>query len=115
MGSKHRKTQFDRARDELCSHVIRCEVLDAHMDDRFEWLVETMDYMADRYPDLTEIEIAQLEVVGRRFIKPAIPHGAHAHAGNRDRWQEPEEELLETVEAEGESVEEIAEPELVAV
>lgn len=92
MGNKHRKTQFDRARDELCSHVIRCEVLDAHMEDRFEWLTETMDYMADRYPDLTELEIAQLEVIGRRFVKPAIPHGAKAHAANRDRWQEPEAE-----------------------
>lgn len=92
MGNKHRKTQFDRARDELCSHVIRCEVLDAHMEDRFEWLTETMDYMADRYPDLTELEIAQLEVIGRRFVKPAIPHGAKSHAANRDRWQEPEAE-----------------------
>ncbi len=117
MGSKHRKTQFDRARDELCSHVIRCEVLDAHMDDRFEWLSETMDYMADRYPDLTELEIAQLEVVGRRFIKPAIPHGAHAHAANRDRWQESEEEVVETAEAQvdAEPLDEAAEPELVAV
>ncbi len=96
MGNKHRKTQFDRARDELCSHVIRCEVLDAHMEDRFEWLTETMDYMADRYPDLTELEIAQLEVIGRRFVKPAIPHGAKAHAANRDRWQEPEAEEPQT-------------------
>lgn len=88
MGSKHRKTQFDRARDELCSHVIRCDVLEAGMEDRLEWLEETMDYMADRYPDLSELELAQLEVVGRRFIKPAIPHGSHAHAGNRDQWQE---------------------------
>lgn len=100
MGNKHRKTQFDRARDELCSHVIRCEVLDAHMEDRFEWLTETMDYMADRYPDLTELEIAQLEVIGRRFVKPAIPHGAKSHAANRDRWQGPEAEELQAEAAE---------------
>jgi hypothetical protein len=92
MGSHHRKTQFDRARDELCSHVVRCDVLEAHMEDRLHWLEETMDYMADRYPDLTELELAQLEVVGRRFVKPAIPHGAHAHAGNRDKWETPMEE-----------------------
>lgn len=92
MGNNHHKTQFDRARDEFCSHVIRCDVLAAHMEDRLEWLQETMDYMADRYPDLTEIELAQLEVVGRRFVKPAIPHGAHAHAGNREKWETPSDE-----------------------
>jgi hypothetical protein len=100
MGNDHRKTQFDRARDELCSHVIRCEVLDAHMEDRFEWLSETMDYMADRYPDLTELEIAQLEVIGRRFVQPAIPHGAKSHGANRDRWQEPEAEETQAGAAE---------------
>jgi hypothetical protein len=90
MGSNHQKSQFDRARDEFCSHVIRCDVLEAHMEDRLEWLEETMDYMADRYPDLTELELAQLEVVGRRFVKPVIPHGSHAHAGNRERWEQDE-------------------------
>jgi hypothetical protein len=92
MGNSHHKSQFDRARDELCSHVIRCDVLSAHMEDRVEWMEETMDYMAGRHPDLTEIELAQLEVVGRRFVKPAIPHGAHAHAGNREKWEAPADE-----------------------
>jgi hypothetical protein len=65
------------------------------MEDRFEWLAETMDYMADRYPDLTDLEIAQLEVIGRRFVKPAIPHGSHAHAANRERWQDESHEEAE--------------------
>jgi len=92
MGGRNRKTQFDRARDELCSHVIRCEVLEADMDARLEWMDETMEYMAGRYPDLSELELAQLEVVGRRFIQPAIPHGAHAHARNRGNWEDAREE-----------------------
>lgn len=107
MADQHRTTQFDRARDELCSHVIRCEVLEAHMDDRLTWLEETMDYMGERYPDLTELELAQLQVIGRRFVQPAIPHGAHAHAANRDRWEEtPEDEWQEVPveEAEGDLV-----------
>jgi len=62
------------------------------MEDRLEWMEETMDYMADRYPDLTELELGQLDVVCRRFVKPAIPHGAHAHAGNRERWEAPSDE-----------------------
>lgn len=90
MGSHHRKSQFDRARDEFYSHVIRCEVLEAHMEDRLEWLEETMDYMAGRYPDLTDLELSQLEIVGRRFVKPVIPHGSHAHAGNREKWEQDE-------------------------
>lgn len=84
---KHTPTLIDRARDELFSHVIRCEVLDAEMDDRVEWLDETMDYMAHRYPGLSELELAQLKVIGTRFIEPAIPHGEHATAENRTDWQ----------------------------
>jgi hypothetical protein len=93
VGNKHQTTPLDRARDELFSHVIRCNVLEATMQDREEWLVETMDYMAGRHPHLTGIELAQLEVLGGRFIKPSIPHGAEANATNRDKWQEEEEEL----------------------
>ncbi len=112
MGSDHRKSQFDRARDEFCSHVIRCDVLEAHMEDRLEWLAETMEYMAGRYPDLTELELAQLEVVGRRFVKPVIPHGSHAHAANRDKWEknENETETMPGVEATQEAQEHEAEP-----
>ncbi len=87
MGSKHKTTLLDRARDELFSHVIRCEVLEAHMDDRKDWLADTMDFMAHRYPQLSEIELAQLEVMGQRFIKPAIPHGSESNAVNRTDWQ----------------------------
>lgn len=88
MGNKHQTTPLDIARDELFSHVIRCDVLEATLDDREEWLGETMEYMADRHPHLTGIELAQLEVMGSRFIKPSIPHGADTNATNREEWQE---------------------------
>lgn len=84
---KHTPTLLDRARDELFSHVIRCEVLDAEMDDRVEWLQDTMDYMAHRYPAMSDLELAQLKVIGTRFIKPAIPHGGETTAQNRKEWQ----------------------------
>lgn len=87
MGSKHKTTLLDRARDELFSHVIRCDVLEAHMDDRTDWLADTMDFMAHRYPQLSEIQLAQLKVMGQRFIKPAIPHGSESNAVNRTDWQ----------------------------
>ena len=87
MGSNHQTTPLDSARDELFSHVIRCDVLDATMNDRKDWLDDTMDYMAHRHPHLSGLELAQLEVLGSRFIKPAIPHGADTNATNREEWQ----------------------------
>ncbi len=83
MGNNHKKTDLDHARDELMSHVIRCEVLKARMEDREHWLDETMEYMKDRYPTLNDMQVAQLEMVGRQFIKPVIPHGKGNHAANR--------------------------------
>ena len=83
MGNDHRKTTLDRARDELMSHVVRCDVLDAKMEDRDAWLDDTMKYMEERYPDLGQLKLAQLEMVGRQFIKPAIPHGKGNTAMNR--------------------------------
>lgn len=82
---KHDHTALDRARDELMSHVIRCDVLEAEHDHRREWLHETMDYMAERYPQLSDLQITQLEMIGRQFIKPPIPHGAGHTAHTRDR------------------------------
>jgi hypothetical protein len=87
VGRKHDTTPMDRARDELFSHVIRCAVLEASMEHRHEWLDETLEYMAHRHPHLSELQLAQLELIGRRFIKPAIPHGAHANGSNREEWQ----------------------------
>lgn len=88
MGSNHKRTILDIARDELFSHVIRCDVLDAHMSARLEWLEDTLDYMRQRYPQLTDLQTEQLNVLGKRFLKQAIPHGKHTTAENRDEWEE---------------------------
>jgi hypothetical protein len=79
----HHKTTLDHARDELMSHVVRCRVLQARMADRLEWLGDTMNYMAERYPSLNELELTRLELIGRQFVKPAIPHGNGNTAHNR--------------------------------
>jgi hypothetical protein len=65
----------DRARDELFSHINRCGVLQAEVEDQEHWMKETMDYLAERYPDLTETDLKELFTVGLRFCSPAIPHG----------------------------------------
>ncbi len=66
------------------SHVIRCDVLEARRADRFERLEDTMDYMADRYPQLNELQLAKLELIGRQFLGPIIPHGRGHNALTRE-------------------------------
>lgn len=83
MGKSHRKTDLDKARDELMSHVVRCDVLDAAMEHRAEWLDDTMDYMADRWPSLSDLQLAQLEMMGREYLRPVIRHGSGHTAMNR--------------------------------
>jgi hypothetical protein len=36
---------------------------------------ETIDYLAERYPDLSDQDLQDLFSVGIRFCQPAIPHG----------------------------------------
>lgn len=72
-----------RARDELFSHINRCGVLDAAAEDQKTWMDETIEYLAERYPDLSHGDLEELHDVGIRFCKPAIPHGAESTARTR--------------------------------
>lgn len=65
----------DRARDELFSHINRCGVLQASPEDQERWMNETMDYIGERYPDLTEGDLGELRGIGIRFCKPALTRG----------------------------------------
>ena len=67
---------LDRARDELFSHVHRCGVLHAEEADQLHWMDETIEYIGERYPDLTDGDLRDLHQIGVRFCKPAIAHGA---------------------------------------
>jgi len=71
----HQPSLFDRARDELFSHIHRCGVLQATEEQQREWMDDTLEYMAQRYPDLTPEQRRQLRDLGLRFCKPVIPHG----------------------------------------
>jgi hypothetical protein len=64
-------TPFEQARDELFQHIMRCEVVGSHPDHQKEWFDETVAYMADRYHELTSVELADLRTLGERFVKPA--------------------------------------------
>ena len=74
----------ERARDELFSHINRCGVLEATPDDQKTWMDETIEYIGERYPDLTETDLQELHAVGTRFCKPAIPHGAERTAKTQE-------------------------------
>lgn len=72
---KHEPTALQHARDELFSHIQRCGVLEADIEQRAEWLAETMGYLADRYPELSKKELGELKQIGLRYCNPPIPHG----------------------------------------
>ncbi|MEN8376245.1 MAG: hypothetical protein ABFS34_12420 [Gemmatimonadota bacterium] len=63
---------IDRARDELYSHIHRCGVLEADEDQVSEWMAETVEFLAKRYPDLSSAELNQLNDLGTRFCQPVI-------------------------------------------
>src|SRR5881296_3987228 len=75
-------TQFEQARDELFSHILRCGVLEAAPEHQKEWFDDTLLYLADRFADLTESELNELRVLGERYCRPVVartaPVGANA-------------------------------------
>ncbi len=75
-------TTFEQARDELFSHILRCGVLEATTEHQKEWFDDTMLYLADRYHDLTDVELGELRVLGERYCRPVLartaPVGADA-------------------------------------
>jgi hypothetical protein len=64
-------TPFEQARDELFQHVIRCGVIGASSEHQNEWFDNTIDYFADRYPELTDAQVEELRTLGQRFAQPA--------------------------------------------
>ena len=63
---------LERARDELFSHINRCGVINAAEGDQRQWMDETIDYIRERYPDLSEVDLSGLHEIGTRFCQPAI-------------------------------------------
>ena len=69
-------TSFEQARDELFSHILRCGVLEATPEHQKEWFDDTMLYLADRFPDLTDTELGELRVLGERYCRPVVARSA---------------------------------------
>lgn len=86
---------LDRARDELFSHINRCGVLHASPEDQKSWMTETIDYLAERYPDLADGDLDQLVGIGLRFCQPAIARGGVS----AEPIEETETEVVAEIEA----------------
>ena len=63
---------------------------------------ETIEYLGERFPDLTDSDLQDLHNVGIRFCQPAIPHGSKASGG-------PEAADADAVEVEAAAAVETAE------
>jgi hypothetical protein len=89
--AKHQRTDFDLARDELMSHIHRCGVLKASEEQQTHWLDDTMQYMSERFAQLTPKELEQLHEIGRRFCQPVIFRGdAGGEAESSEDYEEGE-------------------------
>jgi hypothetical protein len=66
--------------------ICRCQVLDAAREDAYDWLDDTVQYLAQEYPGLTREDVRELRKAGQNYVAPAIPHGKGRNATNRDEW-----------------------------
>ncbi len=82
--AKYKPTTLELARDELFSHIQRCGVLEAEEKERGEWMKDTVEYLGERYPDLSPTQLAELAEIGHRYCRPAIPHGKVSVSGPKD-------------------------------
>jgi hypothetical protein len=63
-------TPFEEARDELFQQIMRCGVVGSAPDDQKDWFDNTMDYLTERYHELTSAQMEELRVLGERFSQP---------------------------------------------
>lgn len=63
-------SSFDQARDEMFSHILRCGVIEALPEHQKDWFDDTMQYIVDRYEELTKENVAQLRQLGERYCQP---------------------------------------------
>lgn len=62
----------DQARDELFSHILRCGVIEADAEQQKAWMDDTMQYLSERYSELTEEQLTAVRLLGDRFCKPVV-------------------------------------------
>ncbi|HEV2131577.1 MAG TPA: hypothetical protein VGR27_10770 [Longimicrobiaceae bacterium] len=57
-------------------------MLKATEEQQIEWMDDTIAFVGERYPELSEEQLDELRVMGMRFCRPAIPYGSEFTANN---------------------------------
>ena len=65
---------FDKARDELLSHIIHCGVLQAEPQHQKDWFDDTIEYVAERYATLSDDQLDTIRALGERYCRPVKRH-----------------------------------------
>jgi hypothetical protein len=47
-----------------------CEVIGADSAHQHEWFDDTLKYLSERYPELSENQLGELRQLGERFAQP---------------------------------------------
>jgi hypothetical protein len=63
-------TPFEEARDEMFQHIMSCGVIGSAPEDQVTWFSDTIRYMSERFPELSEGDLATLRQLGERFAQP---------------------------------------------
>lgn len=71
---------MDEARNELFGHIHRCGVMQATREQQEEWMKDTIQFLGERHPGLTERELKELATIGMRFCSPVIANTDAASA-----------------------------------
>ena len=95
-----RPSELDAARNELFSHINRCGVIGSTEEQQTEWMKDTIEFLGERYPSLTDEELDQLEAIGLRFCRPVIAQAPAAAAEATADEADAEGELDAELEAE---------------
>ena len=102
-------TPFQEARDELFQHIMQCNVIGAHPADVKEWFDATMQYMADRYHELSQRELNELRATGENFVRPAKAN-PDAESTDAVATDAPTSDAVEADTADAETVDAAQEP-----
>lgn len=91
--SSSRPNETDLARDELFSHIHRCGVLRATREQQVEWMEDTIEYIGECFPSLSEEELDELKAIGLRFCAPVIANSDAPDANADDAEEATAEEV----------------------
>ncbi len=83
-----RPTAMDEARNELFGHIHRCGVMQATHEQQEEWMKDTIQFLGERHPALSDRELKELATIGMRFCSPVIANADVASASEAPAQQE---------------------------